>query len=42
MAKKKSQIEMESRATVAENAKKASQAEIEAKQEAISNARKQK
>ena len=33
MAKKKSQIEMESRATVAENAKKASQAEIEAKQE---------
>lgn len=33
MAKKKSQIEMESRTTVAENAKKASQAEIEAKQE---------
>ena len=33
MAKKKSQIEMESRTTVAENAKKANQAEIEAKQE---------
>ena len=33
MAKKKSQIEMESRATVAENNKKANQAEIESKQE---------
>ena len=33
MAKKKSQIEMESRTTVAENNKKANQAEIEAKQE---------
>ena len=33
MAKKKSQIEMESRTTVAENSKKASQAEIEANQE---------
>lgn len=33
MAKKKSQIEMESRTTVAENAKKANQAEIEANQE---------
>ena len=33
MAKKKSQIEMESRTTVAENAKKASQAEIEANKE---------
>ena len=33
MAKKKSQIEMESRTTVAENSKKASQAEIEANKE---------
>lgn len=33
MAKKKSQIEMESRTTVAENDKKANQAEIESKQE---------
>lgn len=33
MAKKKSQIEMESRTTVAENAKKANQAEIDSKKE---------